>query len=218
MIFAGVVVGVVVLGLLLGFLGSGGSRLDAPVVPEAGSSAAVAADVKPASFKPEPKTNVTPAPAPSVLPPGAGTSPAPAPLPLITNWEDKLDEILVSSVKEDEKARKLLEMFPRLPPDGQVEIAQHLSNLVSDQDYPALERLLTNTALPEAVLTTLLNDALNRPNSLKLPALLDVARDPQNPKAREAKDILQLFLEEDYGTDWALWQTKVDQWLRDNPD
>jgi hypothetical protein len=53
---------------------------------------------------------------------------------------------------------------------------------------------------------------------VKLPALLGVARDPQNPKAGEAKDILRLFLEEDYGADWAAWQSKVDQWLRDNPD
>jgi len=137
---------------------------------------------------------------------------------LATNWEDKVDEILTSQVPESEKARKMVEMFPRLPEKGQVEVAQHLANLVSDQDYPSLGRFLTNSALPESVLDVLVADALNRPNSLKLPALLGVARDPQNPKAGEAKDILHLFLEEDYGTDWNAWQTKVTQWLADNPD
>jgi len=63
-----------------------------------------------------------------------------------------------------------------------------------------------------------LADALNRPNSLKLPSLLDVARDPQNPKAGEAKEVLQLFLDEDYGSDWTTWQAKMDAWLKDNPD
>jgi hypothetical protein len=51
-----------------------------------------------------------------------------------------------------------------------------------------------------------------------MPVLLSVAQDPTNPKASEAKDLLELFLEEDYGSDWATWQAKVDQYLRDNPD
>ena len=137
---------------------------------------------------------------------------------VITNWEDKVDEILTSEVPEADKARKMLDMFPRLPEDGQVEVAQHLANLVSDQDYPSLGRFLTNSTLPQPVLDVLMADALNRPNSVKLPALLGVASDPRNPKAGEAKDILQLFLEEDFGTDWNAWQNKVTQWLADNPD
>jgi len=111
-----------------------------------------------------------------------------------------------------------LEIFPRLPTDGQEEVAQHLSNLVSDEHYAALGQYLTNTALPEPVLDVLLSDALNRPNKLKLPVLVEVARDPANPKAGEAKDLLELYLEEDYGTDWNLWQQKVEKWLKDNPD
>jgi hypothetical protein len=59
---------------------------------------------------------------------------------------------------------------------------------------------------------------LNRPNKLKLPVLVEVARDPANPKAGEAKDLLELYLEEDYGADWNIWVQKVEQWLKDNPD
>ena len=87
-----------------------------------------------------------------------------------------------------------------------------------DQDYASLVSLLTNSALPEDVLDVLLADALNRPNSVKLPALLDVARDPQNPKAPEARELLQLFLDDDYGNDWATWQSKMQDWLKENPD
>ena len=68
------------------------------------------------------------------------------------------------------------------------------------------------------MLDFLLDDVLNRPNSLKLPALLAVARNAQHPKAAEAKDFLQLFLEEDYGSDWDKWQARMEQWLKDNPD
>ena len=137
---------------------------------------------------------------------------------IIAQWEGKVDAILTSEGKEADKAKQMLELLPRLPEDGQIEVAHHISNLLPDQNYAALGKLLTNSTLPEPVLDVLLADTLNRPNSLKLPALLDVAREPGNPKAGEAKELLTLFLEQDYGTDWNLWQSKVEVWLRDNPD
>ena len=137
---------------------------------------------------------------------------------LISAWEDKLDEILGSASPDEDKARQLVEMFPHLPTDGQEETAQHLSNLLPDADFGLLHAYLTNTALAEDVLDVLLDDVLNRPNRLKLPALLDVARSPQHPNAAEAKDFLELFLEEDYGDDWDKWQTRMQEWLKDNPD
>ena len=133
-------------------------------------------------------------------------------------WEEKIDAILTSDAEDSQKARQMTDMFLSLPEDGQVEVAQHLSNLVEDKDYASINQFLTNSALPEAALDVFLADALNRPNSLKMPVLLSVAQDPTNPKASEAKDLLELFLEEDYGSDWATWQAKVDQYLRDNPD
>jgi hypothetical protein len=137
---------------------------------------------------------------------------------LIADWEGKVDDLLGSTNSDHDKARQMLEMFPQLPADGQEEVARHLSNLVADQDYGAMRAYLTNASLPAAVLDILLGDVLNRPNSLKLPALLDVARTPQHPKAGEAKDFLELFLEEDYANDWDKWQAKMDEWLKSNPD
>src|SRR6266478_3654125 len=52
----------------------------------------------------------------------------------------------------------------------------------------------------------------------KLPLLLGIAQDTQHPKAGEAKDLLELYLEQDYGTDWNKWQEKLKQWMIDNPD
>ena len=137
---------------------------------------------------------------------------------LIAAWEDKVDEILGSASSDPDKAKQMLEMVPQLPADGQEEVARHVSNLLPDQDYGLMHAYLTNAALPEEVLDVLLGDVLNRPNSLKLPALLAVASTPQHPKAAEAKDFLELFLEEDCGDDWAKWQGSMEQWLKDNPD
>ena len=64
----------------------------------------------------------------------------------------------------------------------------------------------------------LIADLLNSPNATKLPLLLEVAKDPQHPKAVEAKDLLELYLEEDYGQNWEQWQAKTEKWLKDNPD
>ena len=137
---------------------------------------------------------------------------------LITDWEDKLDDILGSEGQDTDKAKQMLAMFPRLPEDAQVEVAQHVSNLLPDPEYAPLGKLLLDSKLPEAVLDVLIVDVLNRPNALKLPLLLEVARDPQHPKAGEAKDLLELYLEQDYGTDWNKWQAKLKQWMIDNPD
>jgi hypothetical protein len=137
---------------------------------------------------------------------------------LITNWEDKVDEIISPEGEDSEKVKRLLGMFPRLPEDGQVEVAQHLSNLVPDENYEPLGKLLKDAKMPEAVLDVLLADLLNRPNSVKLPAILEVASNPQHAKASESKDLLELFLEEDYGADWPKWQAKMDEWLKENPD
>src|SRR5437660_53615 len=136
----------------------------------------------------------------------------------IPDWEEKIDTILTSDIPDNQKAKKMLEMFPQLSPEAQEEVAHHLSNLVPDEEYAPLGNYLTNSALPEPVLDVLLEDVFNRPNSVKLPLLLDMARNPQHPKAQESKDVLELFLEEDYGNDWSKWQAKMDQWLKDNPD
>lgn len=137
---------------------------------------------------------------------------------LITDWEDRLDNILGGEGEDAAKAKQMLEMFPNLPEDGQVEVAQHLANLTPDADYAPLGKYLADPNTPEGVIDVLMGDLLNRPNSVKLPLLVDVARNTTNPKAEEAKNLLELYLEEDYGSDWGTWQAKVDDWLKANPD
>ncbi len=134
---------------------------------------------------------------------------------LVADWEDKLDEILGSEADDTNKVKQLFAVFPRLPEDGQSEVAQHLANLVADENYAPLGQLLRNAKLPESVLDVLMGDALNRPNSVKLPLLVDIARNPQHPKADEAKDLVELYLDEE---DPAKWPQKLQEWLKENPD
>jgi hypothetical protein len=137
---------------------------------------------------------------------------------LETNWEDKIDDIVGSDDQDTNKVKQLFALFPKLPPDGQEEAAQHLSNLVDDDDYTQLGNLLKDDKLPEGVLDELLADVLNRPNAVKLPSLLDVASDPNHAKHDEAKDLLELYLGEDYGSDWDAWRKNLAIWMQQNPD
>jgi hypothetical protein len=213
LIAVGTVAGVVLIAIALSRRGSKGPETEAQASATEPAPPAPAETSRPSFFTKRPRRQPAHPVAPGQSVEGSATA-----TNLVSAWEDKLDEILGSTSPDADKARQMIEMFPRLPADGQEEVVQHLSNLLSDQDFGLLHAYLTNSALAENVLDVLLDDVLNRPNSLKLPALLEVARSAQHPKASEAKDFLELFLEEDYGDDWDKWQARMQEWLKDNPD
>jgi hypothetical protein len=136
----------------------------------------------------------------------------------IADWEGKVDEILGSSGEAPEKAKRMLELFSRLPEAGQVEVVRHLSNLLPNEDYASMGQLLLEPQLPADVSEALIVDLLNRPNSLKMPLLLEVARNAQHSQATKARETLALLLENNYGEDWDRWQAAMEKWLKDNPD
>jgi hypothetical protein len=165
----------------------------------------------------------TPAPAARILNTNnravpAISPPAVAAAATITDWEERIDDVLTGPEDENLKAKRLLELFPKLPEDGQVEAAQHLSNLLPDEEYSSLARTLTNAVTSEAVLDVLMTDVLNRPNPLKLGTLLEVAKTPNHPKAEEARDVLEVYVDEDFGADWNAWDAAVQKWLKENPE
>jgi hypothetical protein len=157
------------------------------------------------------------APSTSGTPPAAVPQP-PTPAAPIADWKKKIDDILTAQEEDGQKATRLLAMFPNLPEDGQVEAAQLISKLLPDEQYSSLAQALTNAAMPEAVLDVLMTDVLKRPNQIKLETLFDVARTPNHPKAEEALDLLEGFVDENYGQDWAAWKNAVEKWLKENPD
>lgn len=133
-------------------------------------------------------------------------------------WEKKIDDILTAEGDESQKAQQLLALLPTLPETAQIEAAQHLVNLVPDEGYAATSQHLTNAHTAEAVLDVLIGDLMNRPNTLKLPMLLQVARITDHPKAGEAKELLEFYVGEDLGTDWDAWEKSVTTWLKENPE
>lgn len=221
-----IVAAVIGMGVGIGWLAGRGSVTLPPVVAQTppdntggnhGSSPTDDAQSMPVQTAPlHDAPIVAPQPAPPVQTDAvaqAGTN-----LPASTNWEDSIDAIVGSDDADTNKVKQLFALFPKLPPDGQEEAVQHLSNLVEDTNYAQLGALMTNDSLSEGVLDELLADLLNRPNSLKLPMLLDLAQDPDNAKSAEAKDLLELYLGDDYGTNWSTWQSSMNTWMQQNPD
>ena len=65
----------------------------------------------------------------------------------------------------------------------------------------------------------LLADVLNRRESLPTSRYCWMSRAiPTTPNKDEAKDLLELYLGEDYGTDWNSWGQHMTNWMQQNPD
>jgi hypothetical protein len=206
-----VLAGVVVVGVAIALWGGGGRAPQHPAAAEAPPVAVVASS---RTAPPPP----APAQAAATNKPTNVTVAAPAAADAtngVAEWEEKVDEILGSDADDTNKVTQLFALFPKLPEEGQSEVAQHLSNLVPDDNYKPLGDLLQNAKLPESVLDVLMGDVLNRPNSVKLPELLSVAQNPDHPKVDEAKDLIVLYLDEE---DPAKWPDALQKWLKENPD
>jgi hypothetical protein len=166
-------------------------------------------------------TTPTPAPTaepfPTAMPEVAAATPTPVatvPEDQDPQWEDTIDGILRSNVSDGQMARMLINILPTLPEDGQIEAANHISNLLPDSDYSSVRPLLLNANLPESVLSVFFTDLMNRDDPTKLNAFLDIAQIPNHPFQAEAVSDLQIYVGDDYGTDWGKWKTAVDQYLK----
>ena len=133
------------------------------------------------------------------------------------DWEQKLDDILLGDDDENGKADKILALIPLAPADAKQELAQHLVNMVQDDHYDGAAAMLTNAVTPVEVSDVLMNDLLNRNNTLKLPMLLAIASNPDHPLKDQALDLLGLLTQEDNGTNWDQWSTTISTWLENNP-
>ncbi len=133
----------------------------------------------------------------------------------LAEWELKIDQMLRTDTSETNTAQMLINLLPTLPPEGQAEAAQHITNLLVDEEYMRVLPLVRNPALPEEVHDVFLTDLMNREDPVKLPALLDIAKLPTHPLHEEALVDLEIFLDEEFGTDWARWDAAVKKYVAD---
>jgi hypothetical protein len=177
------------------------------------------------TVQPPGKTETTLPSNPPVAPGEKETEPAPEPETVSTNaafdpalWDERLDEILGDPDDDtDRKANQLLDMMDKVSQEAQEEIAGHIINLVDDKDFSKrAAKYLTNAAVPEAVSSIFMNDLYNRDEIMKLPLLLAVARNEKHALRDEAKDLLELYVEEDFGTNWVQWEEATKKYIKEH--
>jgi len=144
---------------------------------------------------------------------------APPKAAALADWEVKIDNILRANPDNSEAANSataqtLINLLPTLSAEGQTEAAQHISNLLADKDYSRVLPIVKNASTPEDVLDVFVTDLMNRDDTVKLPTLLEIAKIANHPHHEEAATDLQIFLDEDYGTDWAKWDAKLKDYLK----
>ena len=136
---------------------------------------------------------------------------------VVTNWQAQVSQVLSSHSPAPDQGNTLVAMLPQTPAEGQVDVAQHASRLLSDASFASFGSQLTNAATPAAVRRVVFADLLSRPNSVKLPWLIEVAKSPVDNQSGEALLILKSILREDYGTDWKAWRERAVIWMMENP-
>ena len=133
-------------------------------------------------------------------------------------WDKQIDAILASNDTDAEIADKLLALYPQVPTNGQADLILEITPRVANTNYSKLSPLLTSTNSSEEVIETLLTDLIDRPDSLRLPLMLEMARSKGNPKSEDAHDLLEVILGDDYGEDWYQWSKKIAEWIASHPE
>jgi len=133
------------------------------------------------------------------------------------SWAEKLDAIL--SGEEDNRiiVRRLLQGFERLPLEVQTEYIAHALNLCEDDNYGQMEAIYLRSDTPAEIREQIFDDALNRPDEVKLPIMARTMEAPRHPLAGEARDILTLYLDVDPDSPGPVdWSGRVRSYLQEN--
>lgn len=154
--------------------------------------------------------------------PSTPRSAAPAPLrqaipaPLVS-WEQQLEGILNAPGDTDTAVRALLETLPGLPVEAQEQYIAYALNLGRTGDFSGAAAVYQQPGTPLSVLQAIFDEALNRPDQVKLPFLAKTADFPNHPLADEARDLLQLYMDREPGTVLpGTWEITVRDYLYKN--
>jgi|GEM_PF-6053601 len=127
-------------------------------------------------------------------------------------WEEQVKSTIAREPEPAARSRALLAMLPKMPQEALAEITEKAVDQLPDEAYASTALpVVTNPATHGQVMSVLFADLMERPDAITLPALLQIARNPQHAFGPSAVDNLKLLLRVDRGTDWAAWEKDVAQ-------
>jgi hypothetical protein len=130
-----------------------------------------------------------------------------------------LDLAIDRTIPDETKVERMLAMIPTIPDDAKVLAMENATALIPDSKYdsyrPRLHQLAQNPELREAVML----DALTRGEEVRLPGILDLLRTATREEERtELREILEAYLDHDYGPTAATWEAPLKKWLAEHAD
>ena len=129
-------------------------------------------------------------------------------------WSQVIDTVLRDNSDVAEKSRRMLQMLPHLPAALQAEAAQHLVNFATDSAPENVVEPLLNASTDRSAQGVLLLGLLQRADKIRLPALLQIARNPEHAKHTDALRYLHFLLESDDPADSAAWEARIEARLK----
>lgn len=135
----------------------------------------------------------------------------------------KLDETLQlfpgnTSADIINTAQALINLLPELTKSGQVECAEHITNLLSDEEFPRALPIWVNPVSDPDVLEVFAKDLMNRPARVMMSAMLDAIKMLKHPYHEEAKRTMQNLLDQDHGDNIPQWERAMIAFLEKEAD
>jgi len=119
---------------------------------------------------------------------------------------------------DHEKVQRLLNMVPQLSDEEKYVAMDRATQLIPDEDYLRLRPQLLRLAQSDELRQLVMLDMLTRDDGIKMPSLVELLRNPSETTRTEAREILEAFLEKDYGDDPQRWDAPVQRWLAENQE
>jgi len=138
------------------------------------------------------------------------------------DWEQDIIKLAGRlDLTDDHKAVALLNKAYTLPDEpAKVVAVEQATRLMSDNQFKQLKPQLMglNDSGSEDMQETILRDILTRAENVRMPALVDLLRRPPYPGQQEIREILEAYVDVDYGRDIPKWDAAVRKWLIDNDE
>ena len=128
-------------------------------------------------------------------------------------WGVVINSILTDAAETSILSERLAEVLKEFPLEGQLEAAQHMVNLLGDEDYFTAETVFFDKSISHQVRRVIFEDLMSRPNYVKLPLLVKTLRDFRHPLRREALVNLQVYTGQDKDLDPQVWDLVVSEFL-----
>lgn len=142
-----------------------------------------------------------------------GASPVPEAAPSAPPTGAEMVERWLSTTDAAAGAVNVLQHWSSLKPEEQLPALGRVLNMVPDDRYNALERVLADPATTPEAADVIFRDAVNRPSNVKLHAMLSLIAQPRHPFASKAREALVNDLGIDDGANQGAWIAHVQEYL-----